>query len=100
MRASEARNKDVNTMINFHPGRGKQDCRRSGYAVALAAPFRKALCGLGTPERNVLELYYGLTGKTPLTLQEIADLLGLVRDQVQDIKHRAVEKLRDFAKDG
>lgn len=46
-------------------------------------------------ERQVIELRYGLSGKTPLTQREIADKIGISRSYVSRIEKRALQRLRD-----
>ena len=46
-------------------------------------------------ERQIIELRYGLCGKTELTQQEIAKQLGISRSYVSRIEKSALEKLRD-----
>ncbi len=45
-------------------------------------------------ERQIIELRYGLCGKTELTQQEIAKQLGISRSYVSRIEKAALEKLR------
>lgn len=45
-------------------------------------------------ERMVIELRYGLDGRTPLTQREIADRIGISRSYVSRIEKRALERLR------
>ncbi len=49
---------------------------------------------LSPREVEVLSAYYGLTGKNPLTLEEIGELYGLTRERVRQIKERAIRRLR------
>jgi DNA-directed RNA polymerase sigma subunit (sigma70/sigma32) len=81
------------------------DAREDGRSAStngfpLENYFLKALCSLSPEERQVIRKYYGLRGETPMTLEDIANLLGLTRDYVGNIKQRAIETLKCFAKDG
>jgi RNA polymerase sigma factor (sigma-70 family) len=60
----------------------------------LAAHLEEALKPLDSREKEVLRLRYGLTNDQEHTLAEIARRLGLSRERVRQIEHRAVAKLR------
>jgi RNA polymerase primary sigma factor len=46
-------------------------------------------------ERKILYLYYGLDDGEERTLEEIGSLLGVTHEQIQQIRDRAFEKLRE-----
>jgi RNA polymerase primary sigma factor len=48
-------------------------------------------------ERTILNLRYGLVGDVPLTLREIDRRLGITRQWVRTIEHRAIRKLNYYA---
>ncbi len=60
----------------------------------LAEHLEEALKPLDAREKEVLRLRYGLTNDQEHTLAEIARRLGLSRERVRQIEHRAVLKLR------
>jgi len=45
-------------------------------------------------ETKILNLYYGLGDRDPMTLEEIGAILGITRERVRQIKERALERLR------
>ncbi len=49
---------------------------------------------LSPRELEIISSYYGLNGYTPLTLDEIAELYGLTRERVRQIKERGIRRLR------
>lgn len=49
---------------------------------------------LGSREREIIEMRYGLYNKKPVTQREIADKMGISRSYVSRIEKRALEKLR------
>jgi len=51
-------------------------------------------CKLTEKEIQVLMLRYGFDDKKPLTLQEIAPILGVTRERVRQIEARAIVKIR------
>lgn len=61
---------------------------------SLKRELNSGLSLLSPREVEVLSAYYGLSGKSPLTLEEIGDLYGLTRERVRQIKERALRRLR------
>lgn len=60
-----------------------------------AALIRKAVGTLPEREAQFINLYYGLDGGEPMTMQEIADLVGRSRARVQQVLKSAVTRLQD-----
>jgi RNA polymerase primary sigma factor len=56
--------------------------------------FGVALRQIGDRERTILEYRYGLTGKKPMTLEEIGQTMALSRERVRQIEERAILRLR------
>ena len=56
---------------------------------------RSAVDGLDSRERVVLALRFGFLGEEPVTLREAGRRLGLSRERVRQIEHRALGRLRD-----
>jgi len=52
---------------------------------------------LSARERRVIQLRYGLSGESPLTLEEIGKRLGITRERVRQIQNKAIIRLRDLA---
>ncbi|MBI5064733.1 sigma-70 family RNA polymerase sigma factor [Candidatus Woesearchaeota archaeon] len=60
--------------------------------------LKKCLAGLDLRDRQVITLRYGLGGKEPYTLQEVAEKVKLSRERIRQIELNVVKKLRkDFA---
>ena len=57
----------------------------------------QCLAALGTRERRVLELRYGLNGEEPHTLDEIGHLLEVTRERIRQIEKHTLTKLATFA---
>jgi RNA polymerase primary sigma factor len=60
----------------------------------LTQEIESLLLGLSPRERDVLSWKFGLVGERGLTLQEIADRLGLSRERIRQIQVAALRKLR------
>jgi RNA polymerase primary sigma factor len=65
---------------------------------SLRLEVSRALTALSTREREVLELYFGLNGIHPLTLEEIGEKFALTRERVRQIKEKAIRRLRHTPK--
>jgi len=50
---------------------------------------------LNDKEKMVITLRFGIPDDDSLTLQQIADLMGLTRERVRQIEKQALEKLRN-----
>jgi RNA polymerase primary sigma factor len=60
----------------------------------LMREIESLLLGLSSRERDVLSWKFGLAGERGLTLQEIADRIGLSRERVRQIQVTAIRKIR------
>ncbi len=60
----------------------------------LKEELRRTLQELGSREREIIELRYGLSDGPPCTLQEVASVVGVTRERVRQIEIRALEKLK------
>jgi RNA polymerase primary sigma factor len=60
----------------------------------LGESMMRALQTLNDRERKIMELYFGLNGKEPLTLEDIGKRVGLTRERIRQIKEQAIQKLR------
>lgn len=66
----------------------------------LGEDLAVALSGLSEREEEVLRLYFGLGGRAPLTLEEIAGRYGLTRERIRQIRDGALARLRYRAHKG
>ncbi len=67
----------------------------SGLMVdSLRTEVNRALTALSERESIVISSYYGLNGKTSLSLEEIGEKFSLTRERVRQIKEKATRKLR------
>ena len=54
----------------------------------------RALSMLSDRDRKVIEMRYGLDGRKPATLDEVAQELGLTRERVRQIEHSSLKQLK------
>jgi RNA polymerase primary sigma factor len=54
----------------------------------------RALSMLSDRDRRVIEMRYGLDGRKPATLDEVAQALGLTRERVRQIEHSSLKQLK------
>jgi RNA polymerase primary sigma factor len=60
----------------------------------LSEDLNRALNTLADRERQIMEMYFGLNGEEPLTLEDIGKRIGLTRERVRQIKEQAIQRLR------
>lgn len=61
---------------------------------SLRQEISKALATLEDREAQILRMHFGIDQRYPMTLDEIAEKLGLTRERVRQIKEKAIRKLR------
>ena len=61
---------------------------------SLIVEVQEGLQVLSPREIEVLNAYYGLNGRAPLTLEEIGQMYDITRERVRQIKERAIRRLR------
>jgi RNA polymerase primary sigma factor len=60
----------------------------------LSADLDRVLKTLTERERTIMQMYYGLNGEEPITLEQIGKRLGLTRERIRQIKEHAIQRLR------
>ncbi|NUM51289.1 MAG: RNA polymerase sigma factor RpoD/SigA [Flavobacteriales bacterium] len=61
---------------------------------SLKKEIERALSSLSVREAEVVRLFYGLNGSTPLSLDEIGEKYELSRERVRQIKEKAIRRLK------
>ena len=56
--------------------------------------LERVLDGLDEREHEIIQLYFGLDGAEPMTLEQIGDRMSLTRERIRQLKERAFTKLR------
>jgi RNA polymerase primary sigma factor len=67
-------------------------------AESLKEEIKRVLDTLPTRESDVLKMYFGLDGVSPMTLDEIGQLLKLTRERVRQIKEKATRRLKHISR--
>lgn len=65
---------------------------------SLRMEIERAISTLTPREADVIRLYFGLNGKHPYTLEEIAEQFDLTRERVRQIKEKAIRRLKHTAR--
>ncbi|MDA3850077.1 MAG: sigma-70 family RNA polymerase sigma factor [Spirochaetaceae bacterium] len=63
---------------------------------SLMETLNGVLKQLNEREARILQMRYGLTGDSPLTLEETGRKLGITRERVRQIQEKAISKMRNF----
>lgn len=66
----------------------------SVFNITLQDLLDRSLEELSEREERIIRLRYGLSGKSPLTLEEIGKILGITRERVRQIQNKAIVKMR------
>ncbi|MBN1337691.1 MAG: sigma-70 family RNA polymerase sigma factor [Bacteroidales bacterium] len=65
---------------------------------SLKTEIERAISTLTKREADVLRLYFGLSSKHPLTLDEIGQKFDLTRERVRQIKEKAIRRLKQTSR--
>lgn len=65
---------------------------------SLKIEIERALKTLSDREAEILRYYFGLIGESPLSIDEIAELLQLTRERVRQLKDKALKNLKNIHK--
>ena len=83
----------LSIMANFDSDIPTDDLMRE----SLGKDIERVLVNLKEREADVLRLSFGLNGMTPMTLEEIANNLGLTRERIRQIRETGLRSLRKKA---
>ena len=61
---------------------------------SLAEEIKRSLSSLTEREREIIMLFFGLSGSSPFSLEEIGEKFSLTRERVRQIKDKALQRLR------
>lgn len=83
----------LNVLSNENSSNPSDDLMRE----SLCRDIERVLVSLKPREADVVRLSFGLNGETPMTLEEIANSLGLTRKRIRQIREKALRSLRKKA---
>jgi RNA polymerase primary sigma factor len=87
--SSEEENTLLDVLRNPEAGTDKEVMDDS-----LKTEISRSLAMLGARDREIVELFFGLGGSQPLSLDEIGEKYNLTRERVRQIKDKALARLR------
>lgn len=61
---------------------------------SLKINIRKVLSTLPKKEADVLEMHFGLNGNTPMSLEDISEMMDLTKERIRQIKTKAINKIK------
>ena len=65
---------------------------------SLRSDIQRSLKTLTPRESEVICMFYGLDGRSPMSLEEIGDRFDLTRERVRQIKEKAIRRLKHTSK--
>ncbi|MFM7565160.1 MAG: RNA polymerase sigma factor RpoD/SigA [Flavobacteriales bacterium] len=65
---------------------------------SLCSDIQRSLKTLTPRESEVICMFYGLDGRSPMSLEEIGDRFDLTRERVRQIKEKAIRRLKHTSK--
>lgn len=90
---------ETSSLLDVLPNIGIAETDRGlEYQESLKIELERCLSTLTDRQKGVVELFYGIGVKHPMTLEDIGDHFGLTRERVRQIKDKAIHKLRTTAK--
>jgi RNA polymerase primary sigma factor len=87
-----------NTMLDMMGSEDGPTPEKGLLHESLRKEIERAVSTLSYREANVIRLYYGLNGKNPLTLEEIAGEFELTRERVRQIKEKGIKRLKQASR--
>jgi RNA polymerase primary sigma factor len=87
-------NDGENTMYDFMKSEDNQTPESELMYESLKTEIERALSTLSQKEKDIIEMFYGLAGYSPMTLDEIGEKFDLTRERVRQIKEKAIKRLR------
>ncbi len=94
MDAPLSANDDGGNMYDLLSNEGSQNPDKGLMGESLQLEIYRALGTLSEREADVIKLYFGIGGKHPHSMEEIAEKFDLTRERVRQIKEKAVRRLK------
>lgn len=87
--------KDADLLGDFIEDESQKGPESEVMDLSLTEEIEKALETLTEREADVIRQRFGLSGKKPLSLQEIGDRYNLSKERIRQIEKKALKKLQD-----
>src|SRR5574344_859470 len=87
-------NDEDNTMYDFMKNEDGQTPESELMYESLKLEINRAISTLTPKEADILKMFFGLEGYTPMTLDEIGEKFDLTRERVRQIKEKAIRRLK------
>jgi RNA polymerase primary sigma factor len=84
---------DEGTLLEYLPDSTigpEEDLRKR----VLTETINDSLSTLTERQSRILELYYGLNGNRPMTLEQIGEIFGVTRERIRQVREQALKRLR------
>ncbi len=88
---------EENSLLNVLTNENSNNPSDELMRESLCKDIERVLVSLKPREADVVRLSFGLNGETPMTLEEIANSLGLTRERIRQIREKALRSLRKKA---
>lgn len=85
---------ESSTMYDVLPNTYSKDTDNELMNESLRRDIERSLTALTIRESEIVRMFYGLSGKHPLTLDEIGEKFDLTRERVRQIKEKAIRRLK------
>jgi len=84
---------DEGSLLEYIPEE-RVDLEEDLNRTLMVESINDSLTSLTDRQARILELYYGLNGERPLTLEEIGEIFEVTRERIRQIREQAMKKLR------
>jgi RNA polymerase primary sigma factor len=85
---------EENSLLNVLSNNDAKNPSDEMMRESLCRDIERVLVSLKPREAEVVRMSFGLNGQTPMTLEEIANSLGLTRERIRQIREKALRSLR------
>ncbi len=87
-------NDEDNTMYDFMRSEDNVTPESELMYESLKTEINRAISTLSNKEADIIRMFFGLDGYTPMTLDEIGEKFDLTRERVRQIKEKAIKRLK------
>ena len=87
-------NDGENTMYDFMKADDDNTPESELMYESLKTEINRAISTLTSKEQDIIKMFFGLDGYTPMTLDEIGERFDLTRERVRQIKEKAIKRLK------